>query len=230
MHEYVVCLHGEKNDQMGLTKRKMIEMNSKDRKEIKDKIKKGLIVVMITQMFLNCLRRGYLKLSDCMFIVFDECHHCHGEHPFKNILDEFYFDAKRKLLYPTENEDNDYNEKDDFVPYLMGLTASPVLGINNDVKKIELEIETLCNNLNSTFSKYLQTEGKQFNSSQSVAIEKINAFKETDDDEVEIPDLIEFYKTVYNNPDPFTLSKSKLKIYLPEMFKLVQELEKVLSK
>lgn len=49
----------------------MIESNAKEKKEIMEKINKGVIVVMISQMFLNCLRRGYLKLSQCMFIVFD---------------------------------------------------------------------------------------------------------------------------------------------------------------
>ena len=71
-------MHGEKNDQYGMTKRKMIESNNRDRKEIIDKINRGTVIVMISQMFLNCLRRGYLNLTDCMFIVFDECHHCHG--------------------------------------------------------------------------------------------------------------------------------------------------------
>jgi ERCC4-related helicase len=61
-----------------MTKRKQIESNNKERKELTQKLQKGQIIVMISQMFLNCLRRGYLKLSDCMFIVFDECHHCNG--------------------------------------------------------------------------------------------------------------------------------------------------------
>lgn len=37
-------------------------------------------------MFLNCLRRGFIKLTDFSFIVFDECHHCQGDHPYAGIM------------------------------------------------------------------------------------------------------------------------------------------------
>lgn len=33
--------------------------------------KKGTIFVMIAQMFLNSLRRGYIKITDFSFIVLD---------------------------------------------------------------------------------------------------------------------------------------------------------------
>lgn len=49
-------------------------------------LKNSKIIVMISQMFLNCLRRGYLKINDFSFIVFDECHHCHGNHPYAGIM------------------------------------------------------------------------------------------------------------------------------------------------
>lgn len=41
---------------------------------------------MIAQMFLNYLRRGYIKITDFSFMVFDECHHCHGNHPYAGIM------------------------------------------------------------------------------------------------------------------------------------------------
>jgi hypothetical protein len=34
-------------------------------------MKKGTVIVMIAQMFINCLRRGYINLTDFSFIVFD---------------------------------------------------------------------------------------------------------------------------------------------------------------
>jgi ERCC4-related helicase len=84
--EFVVCLHGEKNEQMGMTQRRLIETNIRDRKQLMNKISNAKIVVMIAQMFLNCLRRGYTKLNEYILVVFDECHHCKGDHPFGSIM------------------------------------------------------------------------------------------------------------------------------------------------
>ena len=52
---------------------------------------------MISQIFLNCLRRGYINLCDFSFIVFDECHHCSGDHPYSGIMKEFYLDKKKEI-------------------------------------------------------------------------------------------------------------------------------------
>jgi endoribonuclease Dicer len=57
--------------------------------------KKSTVIVMIAQMFLNCLRRGYIKITDFSFMVFDECHHCDGNHPYAGIMREFYFDPPK---------------------------------------------------------------------------------------------------------------------------------------
>lgn len=57
--------------------------------------RKSTIIVMISQMFLNCLRRGYIRITDFSFMVFDECHHCHGNHPYAGIMREFYFDPPK---------------------------------------------------------------------------------------------------------------------------------------
>lgn len=59
-------------------------------------MKNATITVMISQMFLNCLRRGYIKLTDYSFMVFDECHHTDGDHPYSGVMKEFYFDQKKK--------------------------------------------------------------------------------------------------------------------------------------
>jgi endoribonuclease Dicer len=49
-------------------------------------MKKATITVMIAQMFINCLRRGYIKLTDFSFIVLDECHHAQGNHPYSSLM------------------------------------------------------------------------------------------------------------------------------------------------
>lgn len=87
----VVCVHGEKNEDQTQTKRKRIQSMMTSRKQFLTEMKKATITAMISQMFLNCLRRGYIKITDYSFIVFDECHHCAGDHPYAGIMKEFYF-------------------------------------------------------------------------------------------------------------------------------------------
>jgi ERCC4-related helicase len=86
-------------------------------------MKKATITVMISQMFLNCLRRGYIKITDYSFVVFDECHHCRGDHPYSGIMKEFYFDQKKKNQ---KLEAANRLEEKDRLPIIMGLSASPV--------------------------------------------------------------------------------------------------------
>ena len=93
----MICVHGEKNDDQTVTKRKRIEAYLSNKKEFINEMKKATVTVMISQMFLNCLRRGYIKLTDYSFMVFDECHHCGGDHPYSGIMKEFYFEQKKKM-------------------------------------------------------------------------------------------------------------------------------------
>ncbi len=93
------------------------------RKQFLNEMKKATITAMISQMFLNCLRRGYIKITDYSFIVFDECHHCTGDHPYAGIMKEFYFEQKKKNK---KLEDMNRLEDKDRLPIIMGLTASPV--------------------------------------------------------------------------------------------------------
>jgi ERCC4-related helicase len=96
-------------------------------------MKKATVTVMISQMFLNCLRRGYIKLADYSFIVFDECHHCGGDHPYSGIMKEFYFEQKKKM----RNDERLGRLKDEErLPILMGLTASPVSQPFKDYKEL----------------------------------------------------------------------------------------------
>lgn len=86
---------------------------------------KSTIVVMIAQMFLNCLRRGYIKITDFSFMVLDECHHCHGDHPYAGIMREFYFNPPK----PDEKQMKKLKLREEKLelPIIMGLTASPVM-------------------------------------------------------------------------------------------------------
>ena len=96
-------------------------------------MKKATVTVMISQMFLNCLRRGYIKLTDYSFMVFDECHHCGGDHPYSGIMKQFYFQQKKKIQM---DEQANRVKDEDRLPIIMGLTASPVLQPYNDYRKL----------------------------------------------------------------------------------------------
>ena len=98
IYNQVVCVHGERTEDQTVTKRKRIEAYLTSKKEYINTMKKATVTCMISQMFLNCLRRGYIKLTDYSFVVFDECHHCGGDHPFSGIMKEFYFEQKRKMI------------------------------------------------------------------------------------------------------------------------------------
>ena len=52
-------------------------------------------------------------------IIFDECHHANADHPYNDIMKEFYFDKKLSK-----------NPEDRQVPYIIGMTASPLVHLN----------------------------------------------------------------------------------------------------
>ncbi|KAM3138766.1 hypothetical protein pb186bvf_009145 [Paramecium bursaria] len=112
-------------------------------------IESSTIFVMIGQMLLNALRRGYLQLANFGLIIFDECHHARQNHPYRLIVREFYED-------PVVNKHIPNNQKVKF----LGLTASPVLNLNisrslqegrADSAHIENELIELAGNLHSTY-------------------------------------------------------------------------------
>jgi endoribonuclease Dicer len=164
----ITCIHGERNDDQTVTKRKRIETYMNSRKEFLNEMKKATITVMISQMFLNCLRRGYIKITDYSFVVFDECHHCDGDHPFSGIMKEFYFEQKRKNKRLEANNQPDDKNK---LPYMMGLTASPVSQPYNDHAKLTKELRRLCINLDSNYASYPQ--GENLTNQTEIYIEKI---------------------------------------------------------
>ncbi|KAI8326541.1 hypothetical protein GQ54DRAFT_1762 [Martensiomyces pterosporus] len=65
--------------------------------------------VMTHQILLNALRSGFVRLSDIDLLVFDECHHARGNHPYSLIMREFY----------------DHCPQADR-PHIFGMTASPL--------------------------------------------------------------------------------------------------------
>ncbi|KAF9910440.1 Dicer-like protein 1 [Linnemannia zychae] len=63
-------------------------------------------VVITGQILLNILIHAFLKIDLCNILIFDECHHATGKHPYRQIMTEFYPEAKEP-------------------PKIFGMTASP---------------------------------------------------------------------------------------------------------
>ena len=116
-----------------------------NRKEwFKDFYKNTNILVVTPQIFLNNLRRGYFSLKEYSMIVFDECHHTNEDHPYNLIMQEFYFQKK-----------NSKKIEDKELPYIIGMTASPLLQINTlDLDNIERSLIQICKNLDANFIPY----------------------------------------------------------------------------
>lgn len=66
------------------------------------------VLVMTPRILLDALRHGFLKLEMVKLIIFDECHHAQGHHPYAKIMNEHYHTSEVK-------------------PKVFGMTASPVI-------------------------------------------------------------------------------------------------------
>lgn len=53
------------------------------------------VLVMTPQIFLDALRKGYIKFGRVCFLILDECHRASGKHPYKMIMTEFYHQSTR---------------------------------------------------------------------------------------------------------------------------------------
>ncbi|PVV05192.1 hypothetical protein BB560_000286 [Smittium megazygosporum] len=84
--------------------------------------------VMTHQIFLNCLRRGYITMDRVKLIIFDECHHSRKDSPYNLVMREFYDLLDEHLR-----------------PRIIGLTAS----IANATENLNVSINNIKNNLNS---------------------------------------------------------------------------------
>jgi len=70
------------------------------------------VVVGTPAVLEQALSHGFVQLSRLALLVFDEAHRCIGAGPMNTIMTNFYHEAKRRGEY---------------VPHILGLTASPVM-------------------------------------------------------------------------------------------------------
>lgn len=79
-----------------------------------DDILRGIRIVVSThQVLLEALEHGFIRMSKLALLVFDEAHSCVGNHPSSRILRDFYHVSSKEGR-----------------PYILGLTASPVVNGN----------------------------------------------------------------------------------------------------
>ncbi|KAK1360670.1 hypothetical protein POM88_045144 [Heracleum sosnowskyi] len=72
----------------------------------------GQVLVMTPQILLNALRHSFVKLETIKILLFDECHHARGRHPYACIMTEFF----HRQVEPNNLQ----------LPRILGMTASPI--------------------------------------------------------------------------------------------------------
>ncbi|XP_025817136.1 endoribonuclease Dicer homolog 3a-like isoform X3 [Panicum hallii] len=105
-----------------------------------EQLAKYQVVVMTPQVLLDALRQAFLILDMVSLMIFDECHHATGNHPYTRIMKEFYHRSEHK-------------------PNVFGMTASPVIrkGVSSDLD-CENQLSELENILDSKIHTVVDRE------------------------------------------------------------------------
>ena len=116
---------------------------------------KGDIFIAIPDVFYKLLSTGFIKIYQFSILFFDDCHLCEGNHPYNNIMQEFYFYyLYRQYILKINNK---YS-----LPYIIGFSNSPLLleKINNKDDKSNKILINLCENLDCQIIKSSQSSFK----------------------------------------------------------------------
>ncbi|KAL1825871.1 hypothetical protein ACET3Z_012649 [Daucus carota] len=70
------------------------------------------VLVMTPQILLDALRHSFIKLEKIRILIFDECHHARGKHPYACIMKDIYHPQRKTI-----------NSQ---LPRILGMTASPI--------------------------------------------------------------------------------------------------------
>ncbi|KAG0238750.1 Dicer-like protein 1 [Actinomortierella wolfii] len=69
------------------------------------------VIVLTAQILADVFQHGFLKMSNVALLIFDECHHARNDHPYHNIMRNYYHTAPKEIR-----------------PKVFGMTASPSSG------------------------------------------------------------------------------------------------------
>ncbi|KAF9162667.1 Dicer-like protein 1 [Actinomortierella ambigua] len=100
------------------------------------KLREADVIVLTAQILASVLQHGFLKLMNIALLIFDECHHARNDHPFHNIMRNYYHTA------PEESR-----------PKVLGMTASPSSGSAAHLawcaRELELNLDAIIYTANS---------------------------------------------------------------------------------
>ncbi|OMJ13714.1 Endoribonuclease Dicer-like protein [Smittium culicis] len=110
-------------------------------KEWRESWKSAEVHVMTSQTLLNCLRHGFILISEIMLLIFDECHNSRKGTPYNRIMREFYdlsqIDSRPRIFGMTASTANAYESME--------------YSVNRIQQTMDSEIQTL-SSTNSKFS------------------------------------------------------------------------------
>ena len=123
---------------VGILQGKKQKKTKNDYLEFRKVFQNKNIFVAIHSVIYKLLSTGFLKFSEIDMLIFDECHHADSNHPYNDIMNEFYFFYKK--INP--------NYK---LPLILGLTASPLKSsLKGDIESNAISgFITLSENLDS---------------------------------------------------------------------------------
>ena len=113
--------------------------NKNDLQSFKEQLAQNNLFIMLPNILYKLLSIGFVKFSDFGLIIFDECQISDSNHPYNNIMQEFYF---YYFKFPSEKVNSNT------LPKILGLTQSPFKDkIIKNEKKGEDILRTICENL-----------------------------------------------------------------------------------
>ncbi|XP_061172801.1 antiviral innate immune response receptor RIG-I-like [Saccostrea echinata] len=95
------------------------------------------VFVVTAQMLVNAIAKQNVDIRSFSSLIFDECHHCCGTHPFQKIMN-YYMDSKLEYF------GGEYQ-----LPQIIGFTASIGLGKSNTVQKTIEHVKTTLANMDA---------------------------------------------------------------------------------
>ncbi|XP_071947222.1 antiviral innate immune response receptor RIG-I-like [Antedon mediterranea] len=102
---------------------------------LKNAVENNDIIFLTAQMLVNALEKNELKIDDFTMLVFDECHHCHGQNPYNIIMAKY---RRRKL-----------EDEKATLPQIVGLTASIGTGRASSQEKSDEYAKSIFANLDA---------------------------------------------------------------------------------